>query len=208
MRYQLKLAANPSGWRLFAIRKSDPKFQKFSQKIWERDDYTCQFCGFQAKQHQEVINLDQNYQNNKMANMATACCFCTQCFFLESVGKTEYSGGLLIYLPEISQNQLNALCHVLFCAMGNANDYQTDAQDIYRTLNLRSKIIDKILGEGMSNPVLLGQMIIDVNLPDKEQTANKILNDIRLLPTRERFDKQISDWAQSAFSEMSTNLES
>jgi intracellular multiplication protein IcmJ len=207
MRYPLNLAANPSGWRLFVIRNADPKFHKFRGKIWERDEYICQFCGFQAKQHQEVVNLDQNYQNNKSANMATACCFCMQCSFLESVGKTENSGGTLIYLPELSQSQLNALCHVLFCAMGNANDYQIDAQDIYRTLNLRAKIVEKAFGEGMSNPVALGQMLVDLNIPDRKETSGKILADVRLLPAREKFNKQIADWANAAFGELSSNME-
>ncbi len=105
--FSLKLLAVAGAWRLFAARKADTAFANFSEKILERDRYTCQFCGFQAKQFQEVVNLDHNYRNNKAANMATACCFCAQCFFIEAVGQSEYGGGTLIYLPEVKQVDLN-----------------------------------------------------------------------------------------------------
>ena len=101
--YNLQLSAMPDAWRLFLIRKNDDAFFEFSKKILTRDEYTCQFCGFQASEYQEIVNLDQNYRNNSMTNMVTACCFCAQCFFLEAVGKDDYGGGVLIFLPEMSQ---------------------------------------------------------------------------------------------------------
>jgi intracellular multiplication protein IcmJ len=94
--YPIKLNANPGGWRIYTARKSDPAFANFSKKILRRDNYTCQYCGFQAREYQEIVNLDQNYHNNKISNLVTACCFCTQCFFLESVGVSGYGGGTLI----------------------------------------------------------------------------------------------------------------
>lgn len=200
----LTLSVIPGAWRLFVARKADKSFAKFSQKIFERDNHTCQFCGFQAKQYQEIVNIDQNYRNNKLSNMITACCFCTQCFFLEAVGKGDYGGGNLIYLPEISQPDLNGLCHVLFCAIANATHYRSDSQNIYRTLKLRSKIVDEKLGEGISNPSLVGQVLL--NNADPEQLKNLTwLEPLRLLPARARFNTQIETWAAAALEELSTS---
>ena len=78
----LKLAASPSSWRLYSARKADARFKSFELKIFQRDRYTCQFCGFQAKFFQEIVNADGNYSNNRSSNLLTACCFCAQCFFL------------------------------------------------------------------------------------------------------------------------------
>lgn len=201
--YEIKLAAIPDAWRLFSMRKTDPAFHDFSKKVFDRDKYTCQFCGFQALQYQEVVNLDGNYRNNKLPNLVTACCFCAQCFFLEAVGKDDYGGGALIYLPEIGQGDLNGFCHVLFCAMANATNYLSDAQDIYRSLKIRSQIVDKQLGEGMSDPALLGRMLIDA--PDKERMkiGKEVLTPLRLLPSHTKFNKQIEAWARSALEELS-----
>jgi intracellular multiplication protein IcmJ len=201
--YPLTLHSIPAAWRLFIARKADDKFLKFSQRVLDRDAYTCQFCGFQARQFQEIINLDMNYQNNKLSNMATACCFCTQCFFLESIDKGDYGGGTLIYMPEISQPELNGLCHVLFCAIANATDYRMDAQNIYRTLKMRHKIVEQKLGEGMSNPSLVGQALIQASTDLKTSPNPPWLAALRLLPARAKFTKQIEAWAADALEEMS-----
>lgn len=197
--HELKLNVTPGAWRLFAARKADPAFLKFSEKVWERDNYTCQYCGFQARVYQEIVNLDQNYNNNKLENMVTACCFCTQCFFLEAVGKNDYGGGIIIYMPEISQPELDGLCHVLFCAIANATNYRANAQAIYRSLKLRAQSVEEQLGEGMSHPSFLGQLLIEAAAP-----AESILQNLRLLPSRSKFTQQIDEWAKAALEELGT----
>lgn len=202
--YPAKLSAKPGSWRLFSIRKADPAFQAFSQRVFERDRHTCGFCGFQARQYQEVVNLDGNYRNNKLSNLITTCCFCAQCFFLETVGKDDYGGGALIYLPEISQSDLNGFCHVLFCAITNATTYRVDAQSIYRGLKLRSQIVDKQLGEGMSDPALFGRMLIDIPDKDKAKIWQEVLPPLRLLPSHTKFVKQVAAWSKDAFENLAT----
>lgn len=202
----LNLHIKPDVWRIFTTRKNDPNFQPLYKAILERDQYACQFCGFQAMQHQEVINLDQNYYNNTMSNLATACCFCAQCFFLEMVGKADNSGGVLIYLPETPQGELNGFCHVLFCAIANGTDYREDAQTIYRNLKLRAQLVENHLGEGLSNPTILGQMLLDAPYKKSPELQENILAPLRLLPSQSNFSKQIEDWAQSANEELN-NIE-
>ncbi len=63
--HELQLAVNLIGWRHFARRKEDKNFLPVAKKIYERDQYTCQYCGFQAKEYQDIVNLDGNYTNNK-----------------------------------------------------------------------------------------------------------------------------------------------
>jgi len=194
---ELTLSATSGAWRLFAARKADPAFLAFSKRVHERDNNTCQFCGFQAQLYQEVVNLDQDYRNNKLDNLVTACCFCAQCFFLEAVGKNDYGGGTLIYMPEISQVELNGLCHVLFCAIANATNYRTDAQAIYRSFKLRAQLVDEQLGEGMSNPSTFGQLLVETGA-----NAETVLQNLRLLPSRTKFSQQIEEWAQAALQEL------
>ena len=65
----------------------------------------------------ETINLNSNYADNKKDNLITACGLCAQCFFLEAIGKSDFGGGVLIYLPELRQSELNALCHAIFASI-------------------------------------------------------------------------------------------
>lgn len=196
------LMAKPGNWQLFMARKMDAKFSALEQKILQRDRYTCQFCGFQAKEYQEIVNLNQDYTDNITANLVTACCFCRQCFFLESIGLDSPAGGTIIYLPEMTQTELNALCHVLFCTMANGTDYKTSAQVIYRSLKQRSYVVEEKLGKSMSDPVILGQILVDFYMEGCEK-YDKVLGGLRLLPSHTKFKTQIASWAQTALSELS-----
>lgn len=198
--HELLLAVNLAGWRIFVRRKEDKAFLPVQKRIFERDEYTCQYCGFQAKEYQEVVNADGNYTNNKFSNMITACCFCTQCLFLQSVGVDEMGGGQLIYMPEVNQGDLNSFCHVLFCAMENNTGYQDSAQSIYRSFKFRSQVVENKFGSGTSNPSVMGQLILE-----HEQSQDKkmdILKDLRLLPSQAKFRVQLEAWAQAALQEL------
>ncbi|WP_042236390.1 type IVB secretion system protein IcmJDotN [Legionella pneumophila] len=201
-RCELKLIASPGSWRLYSARKIDERFKSYEQKIFQRDRYTCQFCGFQARLYQDIVNLDGDYTNNRLSNLVTACCFCAQCFFVESVGVGGYGGGTLIYLPELTQAELNSLCHVLFCAITNDTGYKSSAQNIYRSFKFRSQIVEEKFGEGTSDPAIFGQLMIDSGV-NSEEIREKLFKNIRLLPSRAKFRKQIEKWAASALEEIS-----
>lgn len=201
---EITLRAEPGKWRIFAGRKVNKAFQAASKKILARDSYTCQFCGFQAQEYQDIVNLDHNYRNNKAGNMATACCFCSQCFFLESIGLDGVSGGQMIYLPEITQTELNSLCHVLFCAMGSGDTYQDSAQAIYRSLRLRSQVVEKELGSGLSNPSTFGRILIETKAKYSEGNYT-FIEKLRVLPSFSRFKTQLTAWTNAALAELASD---
>lgn len=194
----ITLVASHSNWRLFMIRKADPAFQKFAQKVLERDQYTCQYCGFSANKNLDVINRDSDYRNNKLDNLITACSLCAQCFFLEAVGKGEFGGGNLVYLPTMSQSELNALCHVLFTATITGSSYSIQAKNIYRGLRLQSQIIEKEVGEGFSNPFLYGRLMIEIENEASKKLHETLLPHIRLLPDIGRFAQQVKEWTNDS----------
>lgn len=198
---EIKLAASDSNWRLFLVRKADPAFLKFQEKIFIRDDYHCQFCGFCSRHYQEVINIDGNYLNNKVSNLATACSFCAQCFFLEAIGKSDFGGGSLIFLPEMTQTELNALCHVLFANQATAGPHASQAKNIYRSLKLRTQPIEQQLGEGFSNPAIFGQVLVDTKVENAEQLHEKLAPAIRVLPSMSRYAQQIATWVREGVKE-------
>jgi intracellular multiplication protein IcmJ len=202
--HDLQLAVNLTGWRMFVRRREDKAFLPVANRVYERDSYTCQYCGFQAKEFQEVINLDCNYRNNKTSNMITACCFCSQCLFLETIGLDEMGGGQLIYAPEMTQADLNSFCHVLFCAMGNGTGYQESSQAIYRGLKFRSQVIETKFGPGTSNPATFGQMLLEYQAKSPDKKVD-ILKDIRLLPSYTKFKVQLDAWAAAALEELAAD---
>lgn len=199
--HEIQLAVNLGGWRIFVRRREDKPFLPVAEQVYNRDNYTCQYCGFQARQYQEIVNLDGNYTHNKISNLVTACCFCAQCFFIQSVGVDEMGGGQLVYLPEISQADLNSFCHVLFCAMGNGTGYQESAQAIYRSFKFRSQQVENKFGSGTSNPSTFGQMILEYQSKNPDSKI-QFFKDIRLLPSYTKFKVQLDAWAAAALEEL------
>lgn len=199
-RMQLPLELNIGGtqWSYFTLRAKDPQFQKYAATVYARDNYTCQYCSFRAYTDMSVVNKDSNYNNNSTDNMVTACMLCTQCLFIEMVGKSGVGGGQLIYMPEITQNDLNGICHALFCAMAlNANTRQK-AESIYNSLKLRSMTIEKDWLPGLSNPSFMGQMIIDTPIKNRDIMQKNFLSSLRLLANYEGFASLIKTWLQSS----------
>lgn len=193
----MSLQAQEGSWRLFMLRNADPAFRKFSDKVFKRCDHTCSFCGFKSKKNLDVINIDGNYRNNKLSNLAAACPFCSQCFFLESVGKGDFGGGFLIYAPEMTQGQVSALSHVFLSSIVLGNDHVSKAKDAYRVLKSRSSTVEKILGKELSSPSAYGQMLID--MPEFASDLHVQGKDrFRLLPNLKRFSKLAVEWSDKA----------
>ncbi len=200
---ELTLSASADNWRLFTLRKADPAFLGVQQSVWERDQYCCQFCGFEAHSYLDVVNGDGNYTNNTRDNLVTACPYCSQCFFLESVGQAEFGGGTIIYLPEMTQAELNATCHSLFSAMALGLSYDSEMKNTYRNFKLRSQVVEKELGEGVSSPSLYGRLLVDARIENHSTVLEKFSANLRLLPTASRFTVQIESWVKSAMQELS-----
>ncbi|MBE0506584.1 MAG: HNH endonuclease [Marinospirillum sp.] len=60
------------------LEKCEAEFQRMRPRILERDNWTCQFCGYYSVRHlfQEVHHKDCDHRNNKESNLVTACHFC------------------------------------------------------------------------------------------------------------------------------------
>ena len=206
MLYPLNISIDPNGWRLFSLRRADPAFRKFQEKVFARDEYSCSYCSFQGDKYFEVINIDGNYNNNKLNNMTSACCICAQCKFLQSAGHNDIGGGRLIYESELSQNQINSLSQVLFCAITNNTGYKIPATNIMRNFKFASRPIEEKFGEGSSDPTSFSKLIIESDT-DLTVANEKIMKNMRLLPSRKGFAEPIEYWSEKAVSQIESDIE-
>ena len=92
-----------------------------STKTLKRDDYTCRFCGFRSTQYQRTIPF--TVKGNDLP-FVTACTFCEQCVFLDRAGAM--GSGQLIWLPEMTQIELNHLARSLYIARAKLPESATD----------------------------------------------------------------------------------
>ncbi len=154
-----------------------------AEKAMRRQDYTCQCCGFRSLQFQRVIKAGAAGLGGKdPSEIATVCRFCELCLALDIAGAT--GGGILIWLPEIAQTDLNSLARAIYVAKsapdaaeGKLAAAATRALD---ALMARRSEAKKRLGS--DDPLLLATVFME-NLNDAEYAARGAkLDGIRLLP--------------------------
>lgn len=200
----LILSATRASWQIPAHHGTEqdgaPAMKEVRQKVLARDDYTCHFCKFKAQKWQEIHHLDDDHTNMSMGNLASACAFCHQCFHLGLAGST--AGGQLIWLPEMSQVELNHLSRALFVAMrDDKSKVYAAASGLYMSLESRGVFMEQHFAAGASDPGILGQAFLKMKA-EMYQNRAEFLRNIRLLPQRSRFEAQVKYWSEVVFRDL------
>jgi len=150
-----------------------------AEKILRQDDFACRFCGFRAKQFQRIVPDP----SGKSGAFVTACGFCEQCLYLERAGLM--SVGILIWLPEMSQAELNHMLRAIYVAKAAEGAIADAAARALDALMARRAEAKKRLSS--DDPMVLATVLHE-NLSDKDYAAAKEkLEGIRLLS----FDKHM-----------------
>jgi intracellular multiplication protein IcmJ len=148
-----------------------PPSKSKAEKTLKRDDFSCRFCGFRSSQYQRVIPFEGDY--------VTTCSFCEQVLFLERAGMI--GSGVLIWLPEITQAELNHIARAIYVARSDENGTMAAAAGrVLDALLARKTEVKKRLGS--EDPLLLSS-VLQEHLTHKERAgALHKLEGVRLLP--------------------------
>lgn len=102
--------------------KSDDAFAIIKPKVYTRDRMICQGCGMKTlpsdvlpSGHFDVHHIDDDHDNNNMDNLALICPYCHDVFHIGNAGAR--GAGSAIWLPQISQADLNLSMHILTILM-------------------------------------------------------------------------------------------
>lgn len=199
----ITLTAKRGNWSRFRARRNNASFMKLEQQILARDKNTCRYCGFASEKYQVVVNINNDYNpgQSKPDNLATACLFCAQCLLLDGIGQGNNWGGTIIYLPEISQADLNHFCRVLFSSMLRDAPYKGKLQTAYLSLKDRENAVNEIFGPKSNDPHTFGMTLIDSNLSE-DQLKHPVMTHLRLLPDRKCFTQEVNYWKSTVFDQI------
>lgn len=159
---------------------------ELKQKIFERDGYTCQCCGFKSKKYQEILHKNQRLSDISEANLATVCIFCHQCFNLENVSKMR--SGALIWLPEIDQPTLHHIARAIYVARISQGPVAEAARRALDVLMSRREVLKKRIHT--DDPYILSMVLRDY-LGEKHYAGRaEKLKGVRLFPLERRIIKE------------------
>lgn len=174
------------------------------QKVFERDAYTCQYCGWQDEQYQEIHHLNHDHEDMRLENLVTSCTMCHRNFHINML--MLHRAAHLIYLPEISQIELNTMLKALFSAQYHSrlnpsnNNYKYAFDLIFENMLLgnRAALATNIFRYKDVSPMAqLAQILIDLQResPTEYKNRHTWLKDFRLLHTPESMAVQVAHWA-------------
>ncbi len=147
-----------------------------SDEVLARDGYTCRCCGFYSPQYQRVIPWDSSTQ--KAEPFVTVCSFCELSFSLERTGLT--GGGILIWLPEMTQAELNHIMRAIYVARAAGGALAEGAARALDVLLMRRTEAKKRLGS--DDPLLLATVLVEKTTPEDYRSRGEKLDGLRLLP--------------------------
>jgi len=147
--------------------------KKKAERTLQRDDFTCRFCGFRSEHYQRIVPYEQAGD----PPFATACGFCEQSFMLDRTGLA--GAAVLIWLPELSQAELNHVVRAVYVARASKNTLTASAT---RTLDaLMARRADAKKRIGSDDPLLLATVVHESLSSEEFNAVEGKLDGIRLL---------------------------
>ncbi len=162
--------------------KAAAELQRLRPKILERDKHTCRFCGFQSQKYQELSHINGNLDDVREDNLATACIYCHQCFDLEKT--SVMNSGVMIWLPEIGQAELNHMARALYVARISQGTMADAARAAIDALMARREDVRARLAT--DDPFFLATVMRDFLGPKHYAARKEKLEGVRLLPLDRR----------------------
>jgi intracellular multiplication protein IcmJ len=198
------LSASKKNWAVPINHGSnlDKKMRSTRSKILKRDKYICYYCDFRSKHYQEVHHLDGDHSNMSEKNLVTVCPLCHQNHHLLNASIT--GGGKIIYLPEITQIELNHLCRTIFILFKEEKMYEemaAAAKATFSSLESRAHLIENDFAIGASDPGKFAQALLKANDENKKISIES-LKKFKMLPYYARFEPAIDYWSKTVYKDI------
>ncbi len=176
MNDSLNLQAYFGNWLAFQKRKKTKLLQRLKSELCEISKSSCQYCGCQLMtESAELINGNGDYTDNSFDNFRLVCQLCAKVCLVDRYS-LEYEGqDRIVFLPELSQIQLNHLLRALQRFIDEGGQKETNAKVIYAQLIERAVLLDQITSANLSHPGIF------VHYFNQEDCSHGLVEKLRLV---------------------------
>jgi intracellular multiplication protein IcmJ len=172
-------------------------FSAFADKLIAHKKYTCECCGFKSERYMRLVSLNGVYSILKPEHFIVCCPFC----FLQRRLERAKDKAVMIYLPELTQQQVNMITHSLwhFSSSKSLNSTQYHySNDTYNNIFKRTEPVDIALGDKAHLPENFAFAL--KSLSDEEYKLREtVFSSIRVLPIRKGFTSEIDYWSKDIY---------
>ena len=147
--------------------------------VWHRDLHVCHYCGFRSPRYQTVVVLGPSSRD--IDAMKTACQFCHQCLHLGEV--KEMRSGVLIWLPELSQQDLHHAAREIYIARITRHAQERGRRALDHLMTRREAARQRL---GTDDPKVLCERLASAQGDAADAIEAQLNQGIRLLPLDRR----------------------
>lgn len=221
----LVMSAKRSVWRMNDhAGEADKAFNQIRLPVLEACGNVCEFCGHASAKFQEAHHGDDDHSNNRPENLFGSCPLCHQVFHVGLAGMRD--GGVIIYLPEFTQAELNQLALLIWIVQATREEMIKEAsalqmfKRIHASATKLSSVLENRRGPVLMrlndyvkknkalapelepklsdiNPALFANVLMQLDDATYAKRAEE-LGGLRLLPKPARFEQRIEHWRDEA----------
>ncbi len=150
------------------------------EKTLGRDSFSCRCCGFTSPKYQRVLSVSAlSSGKGGGEDFVAVCSFCELTATLDRAGQT--AAGYVIWLPELSQGDLNHVMHALYIARESAHAELSKAAS--RTLDvLTARRAEAKKRLGTDDPLIFATALLEQVEPAHDAARAARLEGLRFLP--------------------------
>jgi intracellular multiplication protein IcmJ len=152
------------------------------QAVFERDNHTCQYCGFSSRKYQIVRAKSLKADPENASDHVTSCIFCDQCFALDRVATMK--SGVLIWLPEMDQAMLHHVARAIYVARISQGPVAEAARRALEVITARREEAKARIKT--DDPAVLSMVLRDYIDPRAYGKRGEKLDGVRLFPLDRR----------------------
>jgi intracellular multiplication protein IcmJ len=155
------------------------------QAVLRRDIETCRFCGFRSGKYQSAVWLDHTLRD--IDEVVTSCAFCEQVRRVDVVPLQR--SGVLVWLPEVSQAQLNRAMFTVYALRISQGRRASQARAVLDRLMARRQVARERFGS--DDPAALTARLRDrAGVTGDARPPEAETNGLRLLPLDRRIVRE------------------
>jgi intracellular multiplication protein IcmJ len=193
----LKFHIKAGNWNYYYQRTQSRNYEKIKEIVLAAHGNQCAYCGY-VSQKNNIVNKNFNYRDNARENIIPACTICTQCVLMDGFGQDPLFGGIIVFLPELEQVQLNHLLRTVYAGFEKQASYKSRLSDLMITLEERKEYVETILGKKSYEHAYFAQGLLDTFIDDKK-LEHPIFKNLRFLPDKAKLKNEIPDYIRTYF---------
>ncbi len=193
----LTMHIKAGNWARYNQRKQSANYQSVRDIVCRDFQNKCAYCGYESSNH-HLVNKNFDYHDNSKKNIVPACSLCSPCVVMDGFGQDPSIGGLIVFVPEFTQVQLNHLVRALYASSEKNPAYHARLNEIFLSFEERKEYVEKILGKNGYQLEYFAQGLLDIFV-DANKLQHPIFKNLRFLPDKAKLKNEIPDFVRTYF---------